>query len=93
LVDAEESCCAFPCRRDQPAELDSVKAVRIAFGQIAPRCGGPAHGNRRDTERAVIEVKDVGVEAEGVEHRRIHEADSAIRAPGKPAPGQRRQNQ
>ena len=83
-VDAEESGRALARRRDQPRDLDSVEPVRVAFGPIAPRGGGPAHGDRGDAERAVVEVQDVGVEAESLKQGRVHSADCVIRA-GAPA--------
>ena len=54
--------------------------MRVPFGAIAPRGGGPAHGDRGDAERAVVEVQDVGVEAERLEEGRVHKADSVIQA-------------
>jgi hypothetical protein len=55
-VDAEEPGRALPRLRYQPADLDAVEAVRIAFGTLAPGGGRPAHNGRRDAERAVVEV-------------------------------------
>jgi len=39
--------------------------MRIAFGALAPRGGGLADGDRRDSVRAVVEVKNVRVQTEG----------------------------
>jgi hypothetical protein len=47
--------------------------VRIAFRAFAPRRGGLPDGDRRDAERAVIEVEDVGIEAEGLQECSVHE--------------------
>jgi hypothetical protein len=47
--------------------------VRIAFRALAPGRGGLPDGGRRDTERTVIEVEDVGVEAEGRQECGVHE--------------------
>jgi hypothetical protein len=71
-VDAKEPGCPFPGRRHQPADLDPVEAVRIAFGALSPGGGRLAHDDRRDTERAVVEVENVGVEAKGLQQGRIH---------------------
>jgi hypothetical protein len=53
--------------------------VRVALGALPPRGGGPPYGARRDTVRTVVKVKDVRVEAEGLQHGRVHSADSPIR--------------
>ena len=82
-VEAEESGRALARRRDQPGDLDSVEPVRVALGPIAPRGGGPPHGDRGDAERAVVEVQDVGVEAERLKEGRVHNVDCVIQA-GKP---------
>ena len=37
------------------------------------RGGGLPHGDRRDAERAVIEMEDVGVEAEGLQECSVHD--------------------
>ncbi|HEX4397486.1 MAG TPA: hypothetical protein VH136_07625 [Trebonia sp.] len=47
--------------------------MRIAFRAFAPRRGGLPDGDRRDTERAVIEMEDVGVEAEGSKECSVHD--------------------
>ena len=47
--------------------------MRIAFRALAPRRGSPPDDDRRDTERTVIEVEDVGVEAEGIQECGVHE--------------------
>jgi hypothetical protein len=47
--------------------------VRIALRALTPRRGGLPDGYRRDTERTVIEVEDVGVEAEGLQECSVHE--------------------
>ena len=76
-VDAEKPGRAFPCRRDEWRELDPVEAVRIALGAVPPGRGHPAHCDGRDTERAMVEVKDVRVEAKGLQQSSIHPGDSA----------------
>jgi hypothetical protein len=90
-VDAEEPGRALPGRRHQAADLDAVEAVRVAFGAVPPGGGRPAHDDRRDTERAVVEVENVRVETEGIEHGSVHEpivpaAVPAITRKGCPAP-------
>ena len=72
-VDAEERGRALPRRRNQPGNLDAIEPVRIAFRALAPRRGGLPDGDRRDTERTVIEVEDVGIEAEGLQECSVHE--------------------
>ena len=62
-----------PRRRHQPGNLDAIEPVRIAFRALAPRRGGLPDGDRRDTERTVIEVEDVGIEAEGLQECSVHE--------------------
>ena len=78
-VDAEEPRRALPRRRHQPADFDAVEAMRIAFGTLAPGGGSPAHDDRRDAERAVVEVENVRVEAEGLEQGSVHGADFVSR--------------
>ena len=72
-VDAEERGRALSRRRNQPGNLDAIEPVRIAFRALAPRRGGLPDGDRRDTERTVIEVEDVGIEAEGLQECSVHE--------------------
>jgi hypothetical protein len=60
-------------------DLDAVEAVRIAFGTLAPGGGSPAHDDRGDAERAVVQVENVRVEAEGLQHGRVHGADFVSR--------------
>ena len=79
-VDAEEPGRALARGRYQAGELDAVEPMRVPFGAIAPPGGGPAHEDRGDAERAVVEVQDVGVEAERLEEGRVHQADSVIQA-------------
>jgi hypothetical protein len=76
-VDAEEPGRSFSRRRHQPGHLDAVEAMGIAFGALPLRGGGLAHDDGRHTERAVVEVQDTGVEAEGLQLRKIHGADCA----------------
>ena len=86
-VDAEEPGRAFPGRRHQARQIDAVEAVRIALGAVAPGGGGLAHDDRRDTERAVVEVEDVRVEAERLQQGSIHAGDSASAPAPDPEPG------
>lgn len=53
----------LPRHRDEWREFDTIEAVRIAFGAVPPGCSRPAYRDRRDTERAMVEVKDVWIEA------------------------------
>ena len=62
-----------------PADLDAVEAVRITFGTLTPNGGSPAHDDRRDAERAVVEVENITVEAESLQQGMIHEADFVSR--------------
>jgi len=78
-VDAKKPGRALPRSRHQPADLDAVKTVRIAFGTLAPGGGSLAHDDRRVAERAVVEVENVRVEAEGLQQGRIHGADCVSR--------------
>jgi hypothetical protein len=81
-VDAEESGRALPRRRHQPADLDTIETVRISFGTLAPGGGSPAHDDRCDAERAVVEVENVRVEAEGLQQGSVHGADCVSRGCG-----------
>src|SRR5512135_1265255 len=65
-VEAEESGRALPRGRHQAADLDAVEAVRIALGAVPPGGGSLAHDDRRDAERAVVEMEHVRVETEGI---------------------------
>jgi hypothetical protein len=78
-VDAEEAGRARPRRRHQSADLHAVEAVRIAFGALAPGSSSPAHDDRCDAERAMVEVENVMVEAKGLQLGRIHGADFGSR--------------
>jgi hypothetical protein len=53
--------------------LDAIEPVRIAFRALAPRRGSLPDDDRRDTERTVVEVQDVGVQAEGLKESSVHE--------------------
>ena len=72
-IDAEERGRALPRCRHQPGNLDAIEPVRIALRALAPRRSRLPDGYRRDTERTVIEVEDVGVEAEGLQECGVHE--------------------
>jgi hypothetical protein len=76
-LDAQKPGRARTRRRDQRRELHPVEAVRITLGAVPPGRGHPPHGHRRDTERAMVEVKDSRVEAKGLQHGGIHPGDSA----------------
>lgn len=78
-VDAEEPGRALPRRRHEPADLHAVEAVRIAFGALAPGSSGPAHDDRCDAERAMVEVENVRVEAKGLQQGRVRGADFVSR--------------
>ncbi|MGH3187245.1 MAG: hypothetical protein ACRDOL_08315 [Streptosporangiaceae bacterium] len=51
--------------------------MRIALGTLAPGGGSPADDDRRDAERAVVEVQNVRVKAERLQQGSIHGADCA----------------
>jgi len=93
-LDAQKPGRALSRRRDQQRELDPVEAVRIALGAVPPGRSHPAHRDRRDTERAMVEVKDPGVKAKGLQQCSIHPGDSASGAattgPAGPARSARR---
>ncbi|MGH3218904.1 MAG: hypothetical protein ACRDPY_09390 [Streptosporangiaceae bacterium] len=76
-VDAEEPGRVLPRRHHQPADFHAVEAMRIALGTLAPGGGSPADDDRRDAERAVVEVQNVRVKAERLQQGSIHGADCA----------------